>query len=886
LFLIHEGETGNVVYFLFFFLIVSAGMAIGRGTADALFFKRFGIEYLPLMYIVQSVLLAMASTLYAAFADRIPAESFFKSLFSILVVLVAASWLIISRSDSTIIYPIYYLIYEVASELLLVHATLYMNQNLNTLQSKRLAPLIYAGAQTGTIAGGVLLAVLAPAIGTQNLVMAWCLLLVTGIAAVAVRHRRHGASPHFRAPRKARNLLQDSILDIKQGVRYTIDSELLRAASFSLFFMVIAFYILCYSVNRVYTQTFASEAALASFFGTLTAVTSSIALLSQLFITNRVIQRFGVRRVNLLFPLTTLGSLLTLAFSFSLPAALAGSINKDALMPAFRNPVRTMFFNVLPGYLQGRARAMSIALVLPLALFLCGNLLWIMLKMDDTRFFLLPGALAAGGYFLFSRRMNRAYVSTLLSTLRERLFLPDNRLYRELQGSSTQVLQEVMRGVQHPDTEVATAFSRLLVESFPEQAAESILQRIATADNATTDRLLGILRPLDLSAYVQQLHALADGGDNHLRATILHLLVENGDPASLAQAVRHLGSANPRLAALAIHAALRDSGRPGIAKQWLALLDSGIHGGLAALELLPDLEHLSGEDRERIETGYRKSLQALTGNPDAAIRMRALQALGRQSDGLSIDLGGPLRQALASRNPELRAAAAGCLHRLAETPRDTLFLRALDDGHPRVRDTALRSLVRCTGDYRETVLHWLRENHGSPRAQQALMESLRHLDLPVAVYEQLAILKADEAAKLHAAHTLLSRTPPAEPASPAVVLLRHTLSERLEQTVQLALLALEPLHEPGIIGIIRAGFSCGDIRHAANACEALCNLDNRQVGKRLHDILQQTIDRQQAAEGSPGFASPEQVLQWCLRQRDDWLQTCAREAMTEASAHA
>jgi ATP/ADP translocase len=214
LFLVHEGETGTVLYFLFFFMIVSAGMAVGHGTADALFFKRFGIEYLPVMYIIQSLLLAMVSTLYAAFADRVPAESFFKVLLGILAALVAASWLIISRAGPSLIYPAYYLVYEVASELLLVHSALYMNQNMNTLQAKRLSPLIYAGAQVGTIAGGMLLAVFAPVIGTQNLVMAWCLLLVTGIVAVVLRHRRHGASVHFRAHARPHNLLQDCVLDI------------------------------------------------------------------------------------------------------------------------------------------------------------------------------------------------------------------------------------------------------------------------------------------------------------------------------------------------------------------------------------------------------------------------------------------------------------------------------------------------------------------------------------------------------------------------------------------------------------------------------------------------------------------------------------------------
>ena len=86
--LIHAGERGNVLYFLLFFLLVSAGMAIGRSSADALFFKRVGIEYLPLMYIIQSMLLAAVSLVYTAFADLIPAERFFRNLFGVLIVLV------------------------------------------------------------------------------------------------------------------------------------------------------------------------------------------------------------------------------------------------------------------------------------------------------------------------------------------------------------------------------------------------------------------------------------------------------------------------------------------------------------------------------------------------------------------------------------------------------------------------------------------------------------------------------------------------------------------------------------------------------------------------------------------------------------------------------
>jgi hypothetical protein len=416
----------------------------------------------------------------------------------------------------------------------------------------------------------------------------------------------------------------------------------------------------------------------------------------------------------------------------------------------------------------------------------------------------------------------------------------------------------------------------LLVDSFPEQAVAIVLERVKAADNATTDRLLAMISSLDLSGHVQQLHALANRGDIHLKATVLHLLVERGDEDSVMQALCYMGSDNPRLAGVSIHAALRDSGRTGITDKWLELLDSGTEGRLAALELMPEIERITGYDRERIEAAYRRAIPELSRHHAVDIRIRALRELDHLAGGFSVDLDDELTESLAVSNPELRAGAAACLHLLKNPRRDELLIEALGDGHHRVWDAALRSLGRSAVDYRETVLHWLHENYGSPRAQLALLDSLKHLELPETLYENLALRKADEACKLHTAYTLLNRISNRHPESSALVLASHTLRERLEQTVQLALLALEPLHEPGIIATIRAGFSSGDARHAANACEALFNLDNQHVAKRLRDILLQTFDHQHASDCATTFGTPEQVLEWCERQKDDWLQTCAR----------
>ncbi|MGB5339516.1 MAG: hypothetical protein WBO06_10520 [Gammaproteobacteria bacterium] len=881
LLLIRSGERANMLYFLSFFLLVSAGMAIGRSTADALFLKRLGIEYLPLMYMAQSLLLAAVSLVYVAFADRIPAEKFFRVLFAALFVLVLASWFVMSATDSTLVYPFYYLVYEVASELLLVHAALYMNQNMNTLQAKRLMPLLYAGAQVGSITGGLLLVAAAPVFGTRNLLLLWCALLVTGFVLLRVRHLRHGTSTHFRAPKKSRNLLTDCVEQVSQGMKFTSSSSLLRAASFALFFMVIAFYILCYSVNRIYTQTFDSEESLTRFFGLLTAVTGAMALFMQVFITNRAIRRFGIRSLNLLFPWTTFASLAALTVSFAFPVALLGSFNKDALMPAFRNPVRSLFFNVLPGYMQGRARAISVAVVLPLALMVCGVILILMQRLENPGYFLVPGMLAAGLYLFFSRRMNQAYVSTLLATLKERLFLPDKHMYADLQGAGANTLAEIMRGINHPDSEVALAFAKVLAASYPERAVNIILQRTRDTENAETDRFLKLLAGLDITRQADDLRRLAAAGDAHLQTTVMGLLLESGDTQILTAASALLDSRNPRLQSGAIHASLQQGATGDTRAQalaaWRALLAGSHNARLAALENIPNLAQLSGTERETLVPACLDACASLLADPGESTRVRALQGLHRWQGASTSEIETAVIQALTSDNPELRAAAAGCLHLVSREQRDKLLLQAIGDGHIRVRTAGIDTLRADAANYEELALEWISASHGSLRAQQTLLVSLLDAGLGATIFEDIVRSKSEAALQLQEAAGILGRETNEATAS-ARALLEYTLKEQRDQTIELALQALEPLYDTDTIGIIRAGFISGDMRYVASACEVLGSLDNQDMIASLGDALQRSVGGD-AGQDDRYFKSIDDVLTWCAQHNNHWLRLCGQQAL-------
>ena len=883
-FLIHAGERGNVIYFLLFFLLVSAGMAIGRSSADALFFKRVGIEYLPLMYIIQSMMLAAVSLVYTAFADLIPAERFFRNLFGVLITLILGSWIVIHTSETTLIYPAYYLIYEVSSEVLLVHAALYMNQNMTTLQAKRLAPLVYAGAQVGTIIGGLTLAFAAPLVGTQNMLLVWCGLLVAASAALYIRHKRHGASTHFRKPRKTQHLLNEGLAQIQQGIKFTYNSSLLRASSLTLFFMVVAFYVLCYSVNRVYTQTFESEESLTRFFGLLTAVTSILALSMQLFVTNRAIKHFGVRTINLLFPWTTLASLAALTVSFALPAALIGSLNKDAFMPAFRNPVHSMFFNVLPHYMQGRIRAISVAVVLPLALLSGGFLLLLMQRLDTPVYFLVPGMLAAMLYLFFSRKMNDAYVSTLIATLKERLFLPDEQMYADLGGCSDEDRQEIMRGVTHTDTEVSIAFSRVLAESFPDKAASIILQRSMGEDNATADRYLKLLGRLDISEHIDDLKQRAQHGDAHLQASILQLLLACGDQGSITQTIQLLDSDNPRLRATGIQAALRypDSapGNARILSVWQALLQDDRTTQLAALDLIPELQHLPEQERQTLQPAYQSAFSQLLGDALDDTRVRALRSMQSWHGDSSDEIHHALLHSLASEQSGVREAAARCLHLANDEQRTSLLLQAIGDANPRVRQAGIETMKASTEDHKDLALQWIMDNQGSLRAQQALLKPLLDVGLPNSVFADIARKKSEEAQLLGQALSIMDAD---AGGLNCLELLRITLKEQLDQNIDLALLALEPLYEPGLIAIIRAGFASGDARHVANACEALENLDKQAITAGLSVMLQKSVSNDFSSDDS-FFRSLEDVVNWCVNHRNSWLNLCGDQALQPLNA--
>jgi hypothetical protein len=202
---------------------------------------------------------------------------------------------------------------------------------------------------------------------------------------------------------------------------------------------------------------------------------------------------------------------------------------------------------------------------------------------------------------------------------------------------------------------------------------------------------------------------------------------------------------------------------------------------------------------------------------------------------------------------------------------------ALEDPHPRIRETAARLLNRLAGFSIQAKNERLTAATGSsPRAQSATLQLLLADNPPVEMTAELVQAKTTELEQLSEAAAIVSKAC-TKSQTAALNVLSLVLAERVTATVDLTLQAMQGIEDGDAIEVIRLGMRSQEKQFRASACEALNGLENRRVGRTLASIIE-----------SPGRNKPtyfqglDHVLDWCLIRKDPWLNQCAsacREAL-------
>lgn len=870
-FLIRPGEGRMVGYLSLLFLVVGLGMAVGRSASDALFFRRVGVEHLPQMFFLTSLLLVVFGTIYAEFADRLSAGRLFRHVAVAFALLLFGVWYTMSAEESRAGFVLYFLTYGVASEILLVQLVLYAGDFLSVTQSKRLLPFLNAACRLGAVVGGASLGLVSSAVPLEHTALVWLFTLAVVWAVLTIRHR--GERP--RRPRATGTAAPKPIFgNLRGGLQFARTSPLLQVAGVSMFVMVVLMSMQDYLASTILSRHFQNEHNLAAFLGWFVAVTNMMVVLLQLFVTNRLLRRFGLKAVSLIFPWSMVATFGLLSVSASLIPAVLARFNYTGMLPAFRNPTAHLFYGAVPDYMHGRAHALSMGLILPLGLSVSGVMLMLVPEHAVGPSLAMAGLVISFIYLLLKVWKNRVYSDALIQLIRQGVFVAGAAGWSDEGRLEAPVVRAIDAELERDlDEGTFLSLADLLVGGAPDQAGKVLLRHLPRQSARVQDQLLAKLAALAPEAVLPHVSQSLLAEDMHLRATALRALEACDRDGALRVAQAWLHEESARLRQEAIQVALRgqDAALTADARQSLERLLSApeVDERLAALCVVGALglkEH----------AGYVHDALA---SSVAAVRAGAIRAAKRLLESGVEECAQWIVRAAGDSEVSVRLAVVEAAASLPQVGlRLQVLAAALQDEEPAVRragqDKAGALMPRTLDEFAAMI-----REYGPDFRMQVLLA--RHLaQSGLAGEEELSAMcrrHLQSAWEKRSAIATLAGKAAAHPEQlRAVAFLEAVLGEEVDRHVDLAMEILGHLDSSGAAQAVRAGLASRDPRFRAKAVEAVQHLDSKYLAAQLLPLIEARHDgaawTRRVADLPETF---DGLVAWCKANGSEWLRRVA-----------
>ncbi|MGZ8632006.1 MAG: Npt1/Npt2 family nucleotide transporter [Actinomycetota bacterium] len=820
-----EGRPVGLIVAISFF--VSAGLMIGQSGIEALFFDRYGVERLPVMYLV------LGGTMFLA--------------------TLGFGWLLarLGRGRACIVIPVSVAALAMAGRLALAADVAWITQALwllqgvgyfvlgltvwglagivtDTRQAKRFFPLIGAGGVLGYVIGGLVTKPLAAWLGTPNLLLVWVgtLAIAVGLSSVLLaRAKRLGV-------RTSADLAADATGQLTVGLRYVARSTLMRWLALGSILFSLLFFSLYLPFSRAATEQFPSPDDLAGFFGLFFGLSTGVAFVLSLFVTNRLLARFGVPTVLLVLPL-----LYVVAFG-----VLAVDDGFAALM---------IFRFAQVAWLQGGASSSTEAVINTVPPD----------RRDQTRAFIYGGPTQVG-----------TILAGVIALIGERALSP-GMLY--LVGLAAAVLATVaMIGVRR-------AYSRELVQALRE-GRPSVFG--AGQSGSVPFEPFGLARA-DASALGVAVGALGDP-DARVRRVAATVLGDLDAPAARHALVEALGDDDDDVRADAVRSLARSGATDAVADIMQRTVDRAPAVRLATAHALRALgvqaeaaSHAVGplmHDRDPfVRVSAAAALAALDDHPAAGTTLVELAgsddddvrtAAFREMRGIGLKVAIDVVLAgMHDEAPSVRAAAAHVCAELAPTATEADDDRALDalvaaacDRHLIVREAASDGLVAIG----EPAVDPLVRSLDSPDRRAGALAALERLPVDGRAQDlrSFAATTVQGAVERHRLGAALE-----DDAEEAVRLLKDTLHFLSERDALLGLRAAALVGGGAEMRVALENLSVSDPGQRANALEVIESVGERDIVRPLLTMW----------EGTPAGLEAPAVMQRLEHDPDDWIRACA-----------
>ncbi len=471
-----------------FFAVIELGRGIGGSAADALFFRRFGVEYLPYLFIGLGITTFIVSLSYAAFLGRVAKRRLFSTLLLSMVLILLAERAAI-RLDLPALYPLLWLSVNLIGSLLGTMAWTTAGEVCDTRQAKRLFPIFVSASVLGGLVGSLVIGPLARLFGTDNLLVMYGLLLALALVLI-----RDIAQSHFRVADQSSESAS-FLADIRTGYDYVRRSPLLQRIAISAVLFSILYFSVSFPFGRAVSASFTSEADLAGFLGLFNGIASVLMFVAALLVANRLYARIGIVNALLILPITYLFGFVLLAVHFSLSSAIVVRLSQLAVMSGIGEGAYSAFFNVVPLEKRAQVRAFDSGVPSQIGTILSGILLILGERiLGNSDIFLMGVAVAlACAYVVW--RMRQSYVAALVAALRAGridVFTAGERNFAGFQQDAN-ALRIVIAALDDPKPTTQQLAAEVLARMDALAAAPQLIRRLGTA---TPDVKVAFVRAL------------------------------------------------------------------------------------------------------------------------------------------------------------------------------------------------------------------------------------------------------------------------------------------------------------------------------------------------------------------------------------------------------
>src|SRR6266478_2427372 len=414
---IRPGEQRRVVLMSLYAANAIGAVVVGRSIRDALYLANRPARGLAGMYIWSSLAIVLVSWMYARIADQVPRGLLNAASALGCAALAAAFWAVLTVTDAVWVYAALYIFVEAMGSLVVIQFWTLANDVFHAREAKRLFGLIGGGGTLANVIFGLLVGRYAQVIGAQNLllVMVAQLAICAGLAQAGSRTAAAGALVLRSRPVRKAPVISRAGLTFLSNKHLTIVA-LIGAVSAA-------------AVTIVDFQFKLSAAAvldqndLAGYLGRFYGICGGVALAVQIWVTGRLLERYGILASLLPLPLgLALGSGASAASAT--PGLFVSSLAKgsDTIFRYTINDasMQLLYVPVAP-HVRGRAKAFIDGILKPTSVAIAGAAL-LFYKQSGGRGGPLAVAvlLLVGLWVVLLVRARAEYVHSLVESLERR----------------------------------------------------------------------------------------------------------------------------------------------------------------------------------------------------------------------------------------------------------------------------------------------------------------------------------------------------------------------------------------------------------------------------------------------------------------------------------